>query len=117
MPNLGLNQTQEDELVAYLAESGPRKSAPPVAATIAPAGDPQRGTAFFTGAISFQRGGAPCMSCHTVSSVVSLGGGSLGPDLTGIPGLLGEAGLASILATLPFPTMRPLYQTRPLTQA
>ena len=118
MPNLGLNQTQVDELIVYLAETGPRKkSEPPVAATIAAAGDPQRGTAFFTGAISFQRGGAPCMSCHTVSAVAPLGSGSLGPDLTGIHGRLGEAGLASILATLPFPTMRPLYQSRPLTQA
>jgi mono/diheme cytochrome c family protein len=118
MPNLGLSQAQVDELVAYLAESAPqKKSVPPVATTIAAAGDLQRGAALFTGVIPFQRGGAPCMACHTVSGVAPLGGGSLGPDLTRIHGRLGETGLASLLATLPFPTMRPIYQSRPLTQA
>ena len=52
MPNLGLNQTQVDELIAYLAESASRKeSIPPVTATIAATGDPQRGTALFTGIV------------------------------------------------------------------
>lgn len=118
MPNLGLNQTQVDELIAYLGESAPRKeNLPPVAKALAVAGEPQRGAALFTGAIPLLRGGAPCMACHTVSGVAALGGGSLGPDLTGIHSRLGEAGLASLLATLPFPTMRPIYQARPLTQA
>jgi mono/diheme cytochrome c family protein len=118
MPNLGLSQAQVGELIAYLTENAPQKeSVPPVATTIAAAGDLQRGAALFTGVIPFQRGGAPCMACHTVSGVALLGGGSLGPDLTGIHSRLGEAGLASILVTLPFPTMRPVYQLRPLTQA
>ena len=151
MPDLGLTQTQVDELIAYLAESAPQASAPQasapqasapqasapqtsapqtsapqtsapqtstprVAATIAATGDPQRGTALFTGIIPFLHGGAPCLDCHTVSGVAPLGGGTLGPDLTGIHTLLGEDELASVLATLPFPTMRPIYQTRPLTQ-
>lgn len=117
MPNLGLTQPKVDELIVYLAGSASRKeSIPPVVATIAAAGDSQRGTALFTGIVSFQQGGAPCMACHTVSEVAPLGGGSLGPDLTRIHGRLGEGGLASLLATLPFPTMRPIYQARPLTQ-
>lgn len=117
MPNLGLNQTQVDKVIAYLAQSASRKeSIPPVAATLTAPGNPQHGAAFFTGIISFQQGGAPCIACHTVSGVSPLGGGSLGPDLTGIYGRLGGAGLASVLATLPFPTMRPIYQVRPLTQ-
>ena len=117
MPNLGLSHSQVDELVAYLEESAPRKEQVPTAAPIESAvGDPQRGAALFTGMIPFQQGGAPCLACHTVSGVSPLGGGSLGPDLTGIYGRLGGAGLASVLATLPFPTMRPIFQTRPLTQ-
>jgi mono/diheme cytochrome c family protein len=118
MPNLGLNHSQVDELITYLAESSPRKSSlHPAGATEATVGDPQAGAKLFTGIISFQKGGAPCLACHAVSGVAPLGGGSLGPELTGIYGRLGEAGLASLLATLPFPTMRPIFQTRPLTQA
>ena len=117
MPNLGLNHSQVDELIAYLAESVPRKETEPSTTPAeAAVGDPQRGTALFTGITPFQRGGTPCLACHTVSGVAPLGGGSLGPDLTGIYGRLGEAGLASVLATLTFPTMRPIFQTRPLTQ-
>jgi mono/diheme cytochrome c family protein len=117
MPNLGLSHSQVDELITYLAESSPRKSPlHPAGATEATVGDPQAGAKLFTGIISFQKGGAPCLACHTVSGVAPLGGGSLGPELTGIYGRLGEAGLTSLLASLPFPTMRPIFQTRPLTQ-
>jgi len=117
MPNLGLSHSQVDELITYLAESSPRKSTlHPAGATEATLGDPQRGAKLFTGIISLQKGGAPCLACHTVSGVAPLGGGSLGPELTGIYGRLGEVGLTSLLATLPFPTMRPIFQTRPLTQ-
>lgn len=118
MPNLGLSHSQVDELIAYLAESLPRKeTAQPATLAEAAAGDPQRGAALFTGIVTFQRGGAPCLACHTVSGAAPIGGGSLGPDLTGIYGRLGEAGLSTVLATLPFPTMRPIFQTRPLTQS
>lgn len=117
MPNLGLSHSQVDNLVAYLDESVSKKEQVPTTAPMVSAvGDPQRGAALFTGMISFQQGGAPCLACHTVSGVSPLGGGSLGPDLTGTYGRLGEAGLASVLATLPFPTMRPIFQTCPLTQ-
>ncbi len=118
MPNLGLSHSQVDELITYLAESSPRKSAlHPTGAAKAIAGDPQRGAKLFTGIISLEKGGAPCLACHAVSGVAPLGGGSLGPELTGIYGRFGAAGLAPLLATLPFPTMRPIFQTRPLTQA
>jgi mono/diheme cytochrome c family protein len=117
MPNLGLSHSQVDELIAFLAGSSPQKSTPHLAgATEAAVGDPQLGAKLFTGIISFKKGGAPCLACHTVSGVAPLGGGSLGPELTGIYGRLGEAGLASLLATLPYPTMRPIFQTRPLTR-
>lgn len=116
MPNLGLSNSQVDALLAFLSESAPRnETASPAATTKAITGDPQRGAALFTGVISFQRGGSPCLACHTVSGVAPLGGGSLGPDLTAIRGRLGAAGLQSVLASLPFPTMQPIYQSRPLT--
>ncbi len=115
MPNLGLNSSQVDALIAFLSESAPGKATTSAAAPTKPKGDPRRGAKLFTGLISFQRGGAPCIACHTVSGVAPLGGGSLGPDLTGIYGRLGAAGLPPVLATLPFPTMLPIYGTRSLT--
>ncbi len=115
MPNPGLNSSQVDAVIAFLSESAPGKAAAPAAAPAVPPGDPQRGAKLFTGGVSFKQGGAPCFACHTVSGLVPLGGGSLGPDLTGIYARLGAAGLPSVLATLPFPAMQPIYRTRPLT--
>ena len=115
MPNLGLGSSQVDAVIAFLSESAPGKVAAPAAAPAVAPGDPRRGEKLFTGVISFQNGGAPCLACHTVSGVAPLGGGSLGPDLTGIYNRLGPAGLPSVLAALPFPTMQPIYGTRPLT--
>lgn len=117
MPNLGLSDSQVDVLIDFLSEDVPKKTAPVPASqtTKAITGDPQRGAALFTGVISFQKGGAPCFACHTISGVTPLGGGSLGPDLTGIYGQLGAAGLQSALASLPFPTMQPIFQNRLLT--
>ncbi len=115
MPNLGLSSSQVDAVIAYLAESAPGKTTAFPAAPTAASGDPRRGTNLFTGVNSLQRGGAPCIACHTVSGVAPLGGGSVGPDLTGIYSRLGNSGLRSVLATIPFPTMQPIYGSRPLT--
>ena len=68
------------------------------------------GRKLFTGIISFKLGGAPCPACRTVSGDVPLGGGSLGSDLTGVYGRLGAVPTA--LASLPFPTMQPVFQHR-----
>jgi mono/diheme cytochrome c family protein len=115
MPNLGLSTSQVDALLAYLVGSTSQKvPALPVVSTVVTAGDPERGAKLFTGIIPFKLGGAPCVACHTVSGVAPLGGGSLGPDLTGIYGRLGPAGLPTIMASLPFPTMQPIFQKRPL---
>ncbi len=115
MPNLGLSEEQVDALLAFLAAGALPKAAAPTVPTETAAGDPRRGAALFSGTVPLGRGGAPCLACHSVSGVAPLGGGSLGPDLTGARDRLGAAGLSSVLATLPFPTMRPVYQNRPLT--
>ncbi len=54
------------------------------------------------------------MACHNISGIPFPGGGSLGPDLTGVASKFG-AGLDATLATLPFPTMLPIFGKRPLT--
>ena len=63
-----------------------------------------------------ERGGPPCMACHSIAGIGALGGGALGPDLTlALSKYGGDAGLASVLAAIPFPTMSPIFGRRPLT--
>src|SRR5574340_1067925 len=88
----------------------------PVAAQTGTSGSPEKGKAFFTGAVRFANGGPACASCHTTAGLGFPGGGSLGPDLTGVYPKLGTDGLNSALETLYFPAMTPLYMYRPLTE-
>ncbi|MDP2662201.1 MAG: cytochrome C, partial [Dehalococcoidia bacterium] len=60
-------------------------------------------------------GGPPCMACHSIAGIGALGGGALGPDLTQTFDKYGNAGMASVLATLPFPTMKSIFEDKPLT--
>lgn len=57
------------------------------------------------------------MACHSLAGIGALGGGALGPDLTLAASKFGDAGLAAILASIPFPTMTPIFGRRPLTPA
>ncbi len=56
------------------------------------------------------------MACHNISGLPFPGGGTVGPDLTGIASKFG-AGVDATLATLPFPTMKPIFERRPLAAA
>ena len=121
MPNLGLISAQVESILAFLA--APAESAHPhpgtavpvsPAAQVPPSGNPRTGEALFLGKIAFRNGGAPCVACHNVSGAGPLGGGTLGPDLTGAYTKFGEAGISSVLASLPFPTMKPIFDSRPL---
>lgn len=117
MPNMGLTDTQVADVLAYL--EGPSSVTPAASAQAQPAapaaGDVGAGKDLFTGIARFEYAGPPCMACHSVAGLGALGGGALGPDLTPAYAKFGEAGLASILAGLPFPTMSPIYGSRPLT--
>lgn len=85
------------------------------AAQAPPSGNPAAGQALYNGVIPLRNGGAACIACHNAASAGALGGGTLGPDLTQAYNKFGEAGLATLLQTLPFPTMRPVYENAPLT--
>lgn len=117
MPDLGLTAAQAAALVAFLATSAPPAPAP--APRPAPArGDADRGKNLFTGADRLDRGGPPCLSCHSVAGIGALGGGALGPDLTTASAKYGGLrALRGLLSSLPFPTMTPIYRKRPLTAA
>jgi mono/diheme cytochrome c family protein len=89
---------------------------PPAAPAAAPlSGSPEAGRQLFTGLTPFQKGGPACGSCHDAAILSFPGGGTLGPDLTGAFAKFKAAGLKSILGTLPFPTMKPVFDGRPLS--
>ncbi len=130
MPDLRLPPEEVSSLIAYLASTGtaaqvppqqPEKTAAAPTQVVPPAqkpsaaGSPDEGRKLFAGIIPLHNGGPPCISCHSINGIPFPGGGSLGPDLTGVYKRLGAAGTASILATLPFPTMAPIFGKHPLS--
>lgn len=79
------------------------------------AADIENGRKVFAGITPLAQGGTACMACHSVSGIGTLGGGSLGPDLTGVYDKLGgRNGLEAWLGSIPSPTMKPLYTNHPL---
>lgn len=117
MPGPGLSQQEVSDVLSYLSPQQPPSGAslPKGGLPIATVGDSLRGKKLFIGTIVFQNGGPPCMSCHHVSGTPFPGGGTLGPDLTISYSKFGAATMNSLLATLPFPTMTPIFSQRPLT--
>lgn len=120
MPDLGLSDSDVDAVLAYIAaQSGGAAGAPAAAAAPAvalPPGDGAAGRELFVGGTAFKNGGPPCMSCHSISGIGALGGGTLGPDLTeAYKKYGGDAGLASFLTSVPTPTMTAVWSKHPLT--
>lgn len=126
MPNLGVSKGDAEKIVAFLqggAAPGGKEAAPPAPAPPAPTAAPvvptretlASGRALFTGKTRFAKGGAPCVSCHTLR-YPGIYGGSLAGDLTNIYGGMGEAGVRGVLSALSFPVMRRIYADRPLTE-
>ena len=60
----------------------------------------QRGRDLFMGIVPLAKRGAACISCHTTQGVGAMGGGRLGPDLTGaFARLEGRKGLAGWISS------------------
>jgi mono/diheme cytochrome c family protein len=119
MPDLGLSSTQVTAIIAYLkTTSGTTTLTPPASTPATPAGNAAVGKSLFTGATQLTNGGAACMSCHSIAGVGALGGGQLGPNLTGAAAKYGGAkGLVSVLSNIAFPRMVPIYGPHPLTRS
>jgi len=115
MPNLQLDAGQIEALLAYLANPEGGSAAVPGPKPSQAVGNAVRGEKLFTGEIPLANGGAPCLGCHGIAGVGLAGGANYGPDLTGIYENYGEEGVSGILESLPFPSMEPIYATRPLT--
>jgi mono/diheme cytochrome c family protein len=120
MANLGLSASDVTAVLAFLETAAAQPSAPATAgqAASAPAvqGDPEIGKELFTGVTRFANGGPPCMACHSVGGIGALGGGQLGPDLTGVGERYGgAAGLNAFVAGTPTPTMKAVWSQHPLS--
>ena len=77
--------------------------------------DIQDGKALFLGRRALKNGGPSCVSCHRVGGMRGLGGGFLGPDLTGAFARVGgEKALAAWLVSPGSPMMKPVYAARAL---
>jgi mono/diheme cytochrome c family protein len=75
------------------------------------------GRALFIGARAFQGGGAPCGACHALGGEGIAFTASLGPELASGLATMDPAALDGLLEALPFPSMAPVYEGRPLTPA
>jgi len=111
MPNLGLTESEVEALLTFFEGD---ESVAPISNEPLPAGNVSQGEALFTGGEAFENGGTPCIACHSVGSVGSLGGGNLGPDLTHVFQRYGEVGLASSIQNIAFPTMQGVYSEKAL---
>jgi len=117
MPSFGLEPAQIEALLIHLAHLDEAAHHPPPGKAPQTTGDPVRGARLYTGEAAFANGGAPCLACHGMTGFGLAGGANYGPDLTGMFENFGDEGIADILKSLPFPSMEPIYATRPLTDA
>ena len=126
MPNQGVSEAEAAALIAYLAQAasggpapaaGPQAESVAISADVLPGGDALLGKNLFTGAGRFGNGGPPCMGCHSAAGIGALGGGALGPDLTGsVARFGGVRGLAAFLSGTPTATMDAVWRNNPLTE-
>ncbi len=86
-------------------------------AGVAGAAEPsaREGEALFTGARALRNGGAPCGACHAPGGASLALQATLGPELATGLATMDPAALDGLLEALPFPTMTPVYEGKPLT--
>jgi mono/diheme cytochrome c family protein len=77
--------------------------------------DVNGGWQFFTGRTKLQNGGGACISCHSIKGVGIFGGGTLGPDLTGVNLKYRDPELIAVLQNPNFPTMSTVFTGHGLT--
>ena len=77
--------------------------------------DRQVGRAIFLGRQRLEKGGAACISCHSMHDTPAFGGGRLGPDLTKIyERLEGRKALSAWLMAPATETMQPIFKNHPM---
>ena len=78
------------------------------------AGNADNGKDLFTGGARFENGGPNCLACHSISGIGALGGGALGPDLTGSFTKLGAGVAVWPESVVP---MQAIFTEKPLTDS
>jgi len=129
MPTLNLSDTEAQDVLTYIEAQSASQTATddeelliaegemsldePLIAPSKPAGNPEIGKALFLGQKSLANGAPACISCHSNTEIGGLGGGTLGPDLTKVLSRYGgDIGLSSVLLSMPFPTMQPVFSKK-----
>jgi mono/diheme cytochrome c family protein len=119
MPDQSLSPEQIDAILALIDDlSRKNEMFVPAGARLSRAivpSDVDGGYRLFTGRTQLSGGGTACISCHNVTGVGRLGGGTLGPDLTAVSTKYRDPELISILQNSNFPTMKSVFGARPLT--
>ena len=113
MPNLGVNRAQAEAILDWLAgAAGEAGSASAPAAPAAPTtpAEVTRGRELFQGTARLAGGGVACNACHSINDPQVFSGGTLALGLSDAHQRLGDAAIASILRSPPFPAMRVAYE-------
>jgi len=123
MPTIqGMTQARAEALLDFIAEESQKEASDFQGTQVSDRpltqADVRRGRQLFLGETPLQNGGSTCISCHTVNGYDGmLGGGTLGPNLTGaIARLGGRKGLSAWLVAPATPTMSTTFQNAPLAQ-
>ena len=119
MPDQGLAQGQIDSILMMIDDLTKKNeifvpAGAKLSREIAP-GDVENGWRVFMGRTKLQNGGAACISCHSIKGVGVFGGGTLGPDLTGVNLKYRDPELIAILQNPAFPTMATQFGTHALS--
>ncbi len=120
MPDQDLTDDQIDALVAFIEDLSKKNqifvpAGARLSRAIAP-GDADSGFRLFTGRAVLQRGATACIACHHINGAGTLGGGTLGPNLTAVNIKYRDPELISVLQNSNFPTMNSVFATRQLTE-
>jgi mono/diheme cytochrome c family protein len=119
MPPSNASTATIEAVLRYIEERSGAPAAPSVAPRIreVTAADLTLGRELYEGRRPLAMGTPACVSCHQVGSISGLGGGALGPDLTGVHEKLGgTVGLSSWMGNPPTKVMRAIYRKAPLTE-
>ena len=119
MPDQALTQQQIDAILMMIDDLTKKNeifvpAGAKLSRAIAP-GDVDYGWWLFMGRAKLQNGGAACISCHSIKGVGMFGGGTLGPDLTGVSLKYRDPELISILQNPNFPVMATQFGTHALS--
>jgi len=118
MPDNPISDAEVLNVLGYIEQvggsAGPAQDLPTPLET-ATAEDLERGHALFAGRAPLTEGGPACRTCHNLTGLDLLGGGTLARDLTQVVGRMGALGAQAVVQSPPYPVMARAYVDHPLT--